>query len=56
MAKEIDYPHCWGKMDWVLEYPEGEEEHVCGRCEYGVKVCLSLTREKANVEKEKKEN
>lgn len=43
-------PHCWGKMTWILEYKEGEEQHVCS-CEYGSKQCLALTRARA---KEKK--
>jgi hypothetical protein len=38
-------PHCWGKMDWILKYPDGEEPRssICN-CEHGAYKCKSLTR------------
>lgn len=45
-------PHCWGKMDWILQYPVGEEKNVCSRCEHGVQTCLRLTRENAEKQAE----
>lgn len=39
-------PHCYGKMDWILKYPEDEtpKESIC-RCEFK-SSCLRLTRNK----------
>lgn len=41
-------PHCWGKMDWILKYPNGEEpkSSICN-CEHGASKCKDLTRENA---------
>jgi len=41
-------PHCWGKMYWVLNEKEGQENSssICD-CEYGSRNCLKLTRERA---------
>lgn len=43
---EVKKPHCWGKMDWILPYKEGEEpsSSIC-RCEFGARKCLKLTRD-----------
>ena len=40
------YPHCWGKMVWILEYESGSEPptSVCN-CEFGSQKCLKLTRD-----------
>ena len=38
-------PHCWGKMNWILQYEEGKEPEssIC-RCEHGAIECKNLTR------------
>lgn len=40
----MNKPHCYGKMDWILKYPEDEtpKEAIC-RCVF-TNSCLRLTR------------
>lgn len=44
----MNKPHCYGKMDWILKYPEDKtpKEFIC-KCEY-TNSCLRLTRNKEN--------
>ena len=39
-------PHCYGKMDWILKYPEGStpKDSICD-CQC-TNSCLRLTRNK----------
>jgi len=48
-AERKRYPHCWGKMNWILKYDSGKEpaQYVCS-CKWGSKECLRLTREYAD--------
>ncbi|MGJ0847469.1 hypothetical protein ACR77J_12330 [Tissierella praeacuta] len=42
----MNKPHCYGKMDWILEYPEDETpEHSICKCQY-TNSCLRITRNK----------
>lgn len=47
----MDKPHCYGKMDWILKYPEDEvpESSIC-KCQY-TNSCLIITRNSAVKEK-----
>ena len=42
----MDRPHCYGKMDWILKYPEDEtpKESICD-CQF-INSCLRITRNK----------
>jgi hypothetical protein len=44
--KDNSKPHCWGKMTWILKYPDGQEprDSIC-QCEHGAYKCKRLTRE-----------
>jgi len=46
----INYPHCWGKMNWILKYEPGQEPNgsIC-RCEFGHATCLKITRHNASL-------
>ena len=46
----INYPHCYGKMKWILKYEPGKEPKtsICN-CEFGNATCLRLTREAASL-------
>ena len=48
VTKSKNYPHCWGKMNWILKYESGKEpsSSIC-QCEFGSSKCLKLTRENA---------
>lgn len=50
-AQRKRYPHCWGKMTWILQYESGKEpaDYVCS-CQFGSRECLRLTRENAKNE------
>ena len=47
-AERKRYPHCWGKMNWILKYEPGKEpsDSICS-CSWGNRACLKLTRENA---------
>lgn len=51
---KLDRPHCYGKMTWILKYPEDEtpKSSICN-CEC-TNSCLRLTRNKASESKEVK--
>ena len=39
-------PHCYGKMDWVLKYPEDEiPKHYICNCKF-TNSCLRITNNK----------
>jgi hypothetical protein len=42
------FPHCWGKMNWILKYPIGMEPRtsICS-CRHGALKCNLLTRKAA---------
>ena len=42
----MEKPHCYGKMDWILKYPEDEtpKESICD-CQF-TNSCLRITRNK----------
>jgi hypothetical protein len=47
----MNKPHCYGKMDWILKYPEDEvpQSSICN-CNY-TNSCFRLTRNNADKEK-----
>ncbi|PRR85538.1 hypothetical protein [Clostridium luticellarii] len=46
----MNKPHCYGKMNWILKYPEDDtpKGSICS-CQY-TNSCLRLTRNKAESE------
>lgn len=52
----MDKPHCYGKMDWILKYPEDKTPRgsICS-CQF-TNSCLRITRNKADNEMEVSEN
>lgn len=50
----MTYPHCYGKMDWILKYPEDNTpRHFICDCNY-VGNCLRITRNKECNKKDSK--
>ena len=48
-------PHCYGKMDWILKYPEDKtpKEFICN-CEH-TNSCLRITRNNADRAEDREE-
>lgn len=52
----MNKPHCYGKMDWILKYPEDDtpQRSICS-CAH-VNSCLRITRNKQELEIKEKED
>lgn len=48
----MSYPHCYGKMDWILKYTEDNtpRQSICD-CNY-TNSCLRITRNNAENKKD----
>jgi hypothetical protein len=55
MVELMAKPHCYGKMDWILKYPEDKvpKTSICS-CQY-TNSCLRITRNSTEQLSEKKD-